>query len=351
MAVTVSPSGLVTAVSPGISTIAAAHQGVSSTTQVTVPAPPPPGNGLRDIPAPFPIGCATVNNFWTLADAVQYKAVAAREFNILTPANQMKWSHVHPTQATYTFANADQHVQFAQANNMKAHGHTLLWHTSNPAWLTNPTVPWTKATLTAVMNGHIDNVVGHFRGKVAIWDVVNEHFTTEGRAFIWNQIIGPEYIELAFRRARLADPAVRLIYNDYDVETVSVKSTAMYNMAVDFKARGVPINGVGLQMHISTNGIDYASFANNMQRFANLGLEVYITEMTVVIAGAGTLATQAEVYRQVMLRCLAQPACKGFQTWGFTDKYGYIPTLKAQILDANYNKKPAYFALQTALAS
>ncbi len=305
----------------------------------------------------FLIGFASANDFWNLSDAATYQEVARAEFNILTPENAMKWDAIHPQQNTYNFSQADRHVQFAQENGMQVHGHTLVWHNQNPSWLTSGS--WTEATLTSVLYDHIDTVMGHYRGQILVWDVVNEAFNEDGsyRASLWYNIIGPEYIELAFRRARAADPSAKLIYNDYNIETINSKSNAVYNMVADFVSRGVPIDGVGFQMHLTSGGLDYNSFAQNMQRFANLGLEIYITEMDVrynLPVSQTDLQNQATIYRNIIDRCLAQPACKALQTWGFTDKYSWVPNTfsgqgAALIFDENYNPKPAYYALQAAL--
>src|SRR5437867_1664652 len=138
----------------------------------------PTGERLRNLAGPFLIGYASVDNFWTLSDTAIYQDTAKAEFNILTPENQMKWGTIHPQQAVYNFGPADQHVLFAQQNNMKVHGHTLVWHNSNPSWLTGGS--WTASTLTTQLYGHIDTVVGHYGGRVALWDVVNESFNEDG---------------------------------------------------------------------------------------------------------------------------------------------------------------------------
>ena len=317
----------------------------------------PSGQRLRALAGNFLIGYASVNNFWSLSDASTYEATASSEFNILTPENQLKWETIHPQQTTYNFAPGDQHVQFAEANGMAVHGHNLVWYQSNPSWLDNGT--WTASTLTAVLYDHIDTVVGHYRGKIALWDVVNEAYNDDGslRSSVWLNNIGRSYIELAFDRAHAADPNAILVYNDYGIETVNSKSNAVYAMAQDFVARGVPLRGIGLQMHVDESGVDLTSLSSNMQRFASLGLNVYITEMDVRLPAspsATDLNNQATVYQNVLDRCLLQPACKGLQMWGFTDKYSWVPGFfpgmgAALIFDANYVAKPAYFALQSRL--
>lgn len=318
------------------------------------------GKGLRDLAGPFLIGYASIDNFDSLGDSATYQDIARREFNILTPENAMKWNAIHPLQATYSFGPADRHVAFARANNMQVHGHALVWHNQNPGWLAGGA--WTEAALTEVLNDHVDTVMGHYRGQVLVWDVVNEAFGDDGefRPSLWFNTIGEDYIELAFRRARAADPDARLIYNDYNIETIGAKSDAVYGLVSDFKSRGVPIDGVGFQMHLTGGGgLDMQDFVKNMQRFSDLDLEIYITEMDVrynTPISEEQLSVQAAIYRDVLNRCLAQPACKALQVWGVTDKYSWVPQFfdgegEALIFDADYRPKPAYFALKSELGT
>jgi endo-1,4-beta-xylanase len=312
----------------------------------------PGGQRLRALAGSFLIGYASMNNFWSVSDAAQYQEVARTEFNFMTPENAMKWDATEPSQNNFTFSQADQHVSFAQNNGMRIHGHTLVWHGQLPGWVANGS--WNSTTLTNVMYNHIDRVMNHWSdGQIYAWDVVNEAFNENGtrRASVFQNVIGSSYIELAFRRARAADPLAKLIYNDYNVETVNSKSTAMYNMVADFKNRGVPIDGVGLQMHLSSGGLDYNSLAQNMQRFANIGVEVYITEMDVGISSTSqsNLQAQANVYSNVLARCKAQPACKALQVWGIPDKYSWRTGENPLLFDNNYNAKPAYYAIQAGL--
>jgi GH35 family endo-1,4-beta-xylanase len=320
---------------------------------------PPTGERLRTLAGKFLVGYASHDNFWTLPDAATYEATASSEFNILTPENQLKFDATEPQQNTFSFAAGDMHVQFAQAHGMEIHGHNLVWHNQLPSWVTGTT--WTAATLTAAMNNHIDNVVGHYKGKIAIWDVVNEGLNDDGtlRTSIWETTIGPQYIALAFQRARTDDPNAILVYNDFNIETVNAKSNALFSMVSTFKQQGIPIDAIGLQMHLTSGGIDISSLTTNMQRFAQLGLQIYITEMDVRYGtpiSTANLQAQATIYQNVLNACLQQPACKGLQTWGFTDKYSWIPGTfpglgDALEFDANYAAKPSYFALQSGLSA
>lgn len=211
-----------------------------------------------------------------------------------------------------------------------------------------------------ILKNHIYTVVGRYRGRIYAWDVVNEAIADDGslRRTIWLEKIGPEYIELAFRWAHEADPNALLFYNDYNAEGLGPKSDAVYNLVKNLLEKGVPIHGVGLQMHVSvewppnTNDI-YA----NIKRLNELGLEVHITEMDVRIREPATdedLIRQAEIYRNVLKVCLNAKNCKAFVMWGFTDRYSWIPFFfsgygSALIFDEDYQPKLAYQYLLTTL--
>lgn len=292
-----------------------------------------------------------------LVNEPTYGDVLQREFNFLTAENAMKWASTHPQQNTYTFNQADAILNFALNNNLAIHGHNLVWQAANPGWLAAGN--FTRDEMIAILADHIDTVAGRYSGSITAWDVVNEAVASNGTlaAGIWRDRLGPDYLDLAFQYARDADPYALLVYNDYGAEGINAKSTGIYNLIADMINRGIPIDGVGLQMHIGTGGINYPSFAQNLQRFADLGLYLFVTEMDVRIQLPATpdkLSAQADVYRNVMDVCLNQPSCLGFQTWGFTDKYSWIPGSypgygAALIFDENYNPKPAYTAVQTEL--
>ncbi len=199
----------------------------------------------------------------TIATDARYDATLRTEFNIVTPENEMKWNAIHPEPTVYNFGPADIIVTFAQQNGMTVRGHNLAWYSQNPAWLTqmcnDPSV--TRDQAIAILRDHIYTVVGHYKGKVAEWDVVNEALNDDGtlRAGCgegqtpWAKMIGSDYLDLAFQFAREADPAAKLFYNDYGGEGLGTKSDAIYNLVAGMKQRGVPVQGVGLQMHVDLN--------------------------------------------------------------------------------------------------
>jgi endo-1,4-beta-xylanase len=246
-----------------------------------------------------------------------------------------------------------------------------LWHKYNPPWLNNG--QFNESQLSELLKEHITTVMKHYAGQVFAWDVVNEAFDAKGgfEQSLWYDKPGigfagrkTAYIEQAFRWARAADPKALLFYNDYDTEGLNAKSDAVYAMVKDFRKRGVPIDGVGIQAHIFNLSLkEISSLAANMKRLAALGVQVHITEMDVALpidakgalVNEADLTRQADIYRFVARACLEQPACTVLQTWGFTDKYswvpGYLKTKGAALpFDQSYQTKPAYDALLEVLA-
>jgi len=289
-----------------------------------------------------------------------YAETLAREFNMLTPENALKFGRTRPSRERYTFQDADAIVAFAQANRMAVRGHTLVWHEVLPRWLTAG--GFTRDELLAILHEHITTVVGRYRGRIVAWDVVNEALGNDGawRNTFWYKTIGPEYVDLAFRWAREADPQARLFYNDYGGEGLGRKSDAVYALVQGMMQRGVPIDGVGLQMHVRSDASpEPAEFAASLQRLAGLGLEVHITEMDVRIKGRVTeeeLARQASICKDMLRVCFTAENCRAFVFWGFTDRHSWIPKYfpgwgAALPFDEAYRAKPAYRALMEALST
>jgi endo-1,4-beta-xylanase len=285
-----------------------------------------------------------------------YGEIAGREFNALTPGNAMKWGSVEPVRGTFDWAEADRIVDFAEAHGQQVRGHTLVWHSQNPGWLDNGT--WTPAQLGQLMKDHIATEVGRYKGRLATWDVVNEPFNEDGtyRQTLWYNGLGADYIAQALTAARAADPAARLYINDYNVEGVNAKSTALYNLVKSLKERGVPIDGVGLQAHLIVGQVP-STLQQNIQRFADLGVDVAITELDIRMqlpSDSAKLTRQAADYKAVVNACVAVARCVGVTVWGFTDSDSWIPDTfpgqgAATPYDENYAPKPAYHAIAEAL--
>ncbi|MGW4498917.1 endo-1,4-beta-xylanase [Micromonospora sp. NPDC004336] len=270
----------------------------------------------------------------------QYVTILDREFNSVVAENEMKWDATEPQQGVFTFGNGDRIVNHAQSRGMSVRGHTLLWHAQQPGWAQNLSG---GALRNAAIN-HVTRVAGNYRGRIHSWDVVNEAFADGGSGARRDsnlQRTGNDWIEAAFRAARAADPGARLCYNDYNTDGVNAKSTAVHNMVRDFKARGVPIDCVGFQSHLGTTlPGDYQA---NLQRFADLGVEVQITELDVAQG-----ANQAGIYAAVTRACLAVARCTGITVWGVRDSDSWRDD-NPLLFDANGARKPAYTATLDAL--
>jgi endo-1,4-beta-xylanase len=299
---------------------------------------------------------AAVNN--GLVREEKYAEVLAREYNLLTTENAMKWSLIQPDRDRYDWADADELVNFAIAHDMKVRGHTLIWQQQMPDWLKYE--EWTREELLAIMNEHITNVVGRYRGRVYAWDVVNEAVIFNGKITtpFWYNEFGSDYIDIAFQTAHEADPDALLFYNDYNAEDMYAKSNAVYQMVKGMKERGIPIDGVGMQFHVELNKLpDLDQVAQNIKRLGDLGLQVHITELDIRIKNPPTqeqLEQQAKNYRDILNVCLDAPNCTAFIMWGMTDKYSWIPVYRegygsALIFDEIYQPKPAFLALLEAL--
>jgi endo-1,4-beta-xylanase len=285
----------------------------------------------------------------------QYNAVAAREFNYLTAEYQMKWNVLQPSRGGFDFGAGDAIAAFAASQGMRIKGHALLWHGATPAWVN----PLSGDELRVAVEQHIRTVAEHYRGRIHAWDVVNEAIADGGgtalRDTVFRQKLGDRYIADAFRAARAADPSALLFYNDYGGEGAGTKSDRIYALLQDLLANGVPIDGVGLQMHISAGGRPSdAAIAGNMRRLARLGLIVHISEMDVRINDApGTdtmkLEAQRAAYKDVVRVCVMEPRCEAITFWGFTDAHTWLAPDRPLLFDASYQSKPAYGGVLDAL--
>jgi endo-1,4-beta-xylanase len=278
-------------------------------------------------------------------------------YDAITAENDMKMYYLRPARDRFEFAVGDAMAAFAEAHGQQVHGHTLVWcnDSSTPGWVRNGT--WTRASLLQVMDEHITTVLSHYRGRVSSWDVVNEALNDDGtrRRCIWSDVIGPDWIELAFRIARRVDPNVRLFYNEVRADTVNAKFEATEALARDFLQRGVPLDGVGLQFHLTDSVPTQARVEEAIRRLGELGLDVHISELDVPIWYLGStleakLARQAAAYRAIAAACQAQPACFRITTWGFTDRYTWrCCNAKPLAFDEEYRPKAAWGAMQEVL--
>ena len=304
---------------------------------------------------PFKIGAAV--NVSLLKSNTRYRALVVKEFNSVTGENAMKFSSLHPAENTWTWTDADYLVDFAAQNGKRVHGHNLNWYKNMPAWVTG--YQGTTAQWEELLKIHIQTVVARYKGKVVSWDVVNEAFEDDGtyRNSIWVQKLGTGYIARAFAYAHEADPDAKLFYNDYGNEYSANKRNAIINMVTTLKNSGVPIHGIGLQMHTQFAQTD-ANLQAAITTAAATGLLVHIAELDIAINTGNnptlTLSTtlanqQAEKYKFIVKTYNAIPKAQqfGITTWNVTDADSWIPGNYSRPdwplpFSAQYERKPAY---------
>ncbi|MFG1703715.1 endo-1,4-beta-xylanase [Nonomuraea sp. M3C6] len=312
---------------------------------------------LRELAQQQGIRIGTAVDIAALRGEADYRKVLNREFTQVTAENAMKWESVEPARGGFTWADADALVENAKRDKQSVRGHTLVWHNQLPAWLTTGVADGTIGDdeLRTILRDHITTQVRRYKGKIRAWDVVNEVVEEDGtmRQSLWLTHLGPGYIADAFRWAHRADPHAKLFINDYNLEWNTPKIETTLSLVKDLQARGVPIDGIGFQGHL---GIQYdypGDWANVMRRFADLGLEVAITELDARMELPVTeekLAKQADYYRRALTDCLSVEACRELTVWGFTDRHSWVPGWfagqgAACLLDENLAPKPAYRAL------
>ena len=278
----------------------------------------------------------------------------SQQFNMVTPGNEMKWDTTEPSNGTFNFGPGDQIVAYAQANGERVRCHNLVWQSQLPSWVSS--LP--ASQVQAAMETHITTEATHYKGECYAWDVVNEPFNSDG-SFVSDPFfnaMGSGYIADALRTAHAADPNAKLYLNDFNIEGENAKSNAMFSLAQSLLAQGVPLNGIGFESHFILGQIP-SDMQANMQRFANLGLDVAVTELDDRItlpATAANLQQQATDFSAVVKDCLAVSRCVGVTQWAVGDADSWVPgTFSGQgaatMFDQNYNPKPAFTAVQNAL--
>jgi endo-1,4-beta-xylanase len=335
----------------------------------------PASDSLRDLAAAIGlrIGSAIIPQD---INTPAWAAVAASQFSVVTPGNEMKWQVVEPTQGVFDWTGADNLVAFAKTNHQLVRGHTLCWHNQLPDWLTtgvsNGTI--SSSQLRSLLQQHIYTEVGRYRGRIWQWDVCNEFLTDSNPSQVdptnfWIANAGPGIIADAFRWARQADPHALLFYNDYNIggeDGSNAKSDAAFALVQQLLDDGVPIDGVGNQGHLDTQyGWNPQLLQQDIERYASIGLKVAITEADVrtfvnnatdqVPTDNLALFAQPFEFSEMMKAALAVPELISFTVWGFTDADSWVPGFftgegYATIYDVNLNPKPAYYALQSDLA-
>ncbi|MFC6451378.1 endo-1,4-beta-xylanase [Cellulomonas gelida] len=283
---------------------------------------------------------------YKLSDST-YSSIANREFNMITAENEMKMDATEPNQGQFNFSQGDQILNWARQNGKQVRGHALAWYSQQPSWMQR----MEGSSLRTAMINHVNGVASYYKGKIYAWDVVNEAFadgSSGGRRDSNLQRTGNDWIEVAFRTARTADPGAKLCYNDYNIDDWShAKTQGVYNMVRDFKSRGVPIDCVGLQSHFNPQSPVPSNYQTTISSFAALGVDVQITELD--IEGSGS--SQADNYRRVVQACLNVARCTGITVWGVRDTDSWRSSGTPLLFDGNGNKKQAYTATLDTLNS
>jgi endo-1,4-beta-xylanase len=304
-----------------------------------------------------------------------YTLMFASQASILVAENSMKWGPLRPSADKFDFTQADRMMRFAALAGQRVRGHNLCWHQSVPGWLKATA---NKDNARQILTQHIETVVGHFRGRLQSWDVVNEAINPPDglpdgmRKTMWLDLIGPDYVELAFRTTAAADPGVKLTYNDYSIELDTpaqiAKRDAVLAMLRRFKAKGVPIHAVGVQSHLEATGPQPGKgLVEFIREAAKMNLEVFITEMDVnthAVAGDADAqdAAVAAVYRDYLRLVLAEPNVPIALTWGFDSGHSWLNNLHGDQnkradgtrerplpFDDNLKPTPAFFAFRDAI--
>ncbi|XXX74488.1 endo-1,4-beta-xylanase [Sorangium sp. So ce134] len=297
-----------------------------------------------------------------------YKRVAAAEHNYVTAENEMKWDSLEPNPGSFNWGGADNIVNWAMSNGMQVKGHTLVWHNQLPGWANS--LSGATAVEQAIRR-HIEGVMGHFKDRVHHWDVVNEAVITDSdtgvgnprmRPSVFFNALGERFIDLAFEIAREQDPDAKLYYNDYSIDALNDKADYVYEMIKGMVERGVPIDGVGFQMHIGppNNEAGGADVAANLKRFSDLGLEVLISEMDINrCGGVVTAEEQLTYYHDIVEACFSLPKCVGITFWGINDGRSWLnswsgalcngQSSQSLLFNDQYQKKETYNKVLDAL--
>src|SRR5215469_8709884 len=339
------------AVSATVATVAS--MAIGSTAAQAALAPGTPLKTLAQAAGGRYFGSDMTGNLLSQSTVTQLQS---QQFDMVTPGNEMKWDTTEPSNGTFNFSPGDQIVSYAKSNGEQVRCHNLVWQSQLPSWVSS--LPSNQ--VQSAMETHITTEAGHYKGECYAWDVVNEPFNSDG-SFVSDPFfnaMGSGYIADALRTAHAADPNAKLYLNDYNIEGQNAKSNAMYSLAQSLLAQGVPLNGIGFESHFILGQIP-SDMQANMQRFANLGLDVAVTELDDRIAlpaSSANLQQQATEFSAVVQDCLKVSRCVGVTQWAVGDADSWVPGAfsgqgAATMFDQNYNPKPAFTAVQNTLAA
>ncbi|RYO98088.1 hypothetical protein DL764_007189 [Monosporascus ibericus] len=282
------------------------------------------------------------------------------EFGQTTPTNGQKWLFTEPEQGVFNFTEGDIVASIAEENGQLLRCHALVWHSQLAPWVEETT--WTPEALRGVIVEHVTRVMEHYKGQCYAWDVVNEALEEDGtyRESIFYQVLGDEYIKLAFKTAAEVEPDVKLYYNDYNLESPGPKADGVLRIVRMLQDEGIKVDGVGMQAHFRAH--DAPTLDEQlavMKSYAALGVEVAVTELDVRIqlpVNETSLAWQAEAYKNTAIACMRVRECVGITLWDFYDPFSWVPYVfegeGAPLLwFEDFSKHPAYFSVIEAFAN
>ena len=345
----------------------AAIAGASSAAAVLRPSILDEGQGLRDFASMRGIAYGTAAGSYQLRDG-DFTGVLAREAAILVPEYELKRGVIEPRRGQFDFSGVDSLLAFADKHGMHLRGHPLVWHKRNPVWLEADVL---AARDTRLITDYVAKVVGHFRGRINSWDVVNECIAPENgrkdglRDDFWLKAFGPSYIDEAYRAAREADPDALLVYNDWGCEAGEAVNDRFRAATLSFLesalSRGVPIQGLGLQGHLAAFGpmVDQRKLRDFLEAVASMNLRILVTEHDVDDSGGPSDIGErdravADASRRFLDVILANRATTAILTWGLSDRFleppswrqrlaGYSPRMLP--IDADLRRKPMWHAM------
>jgi endo-1,4-beta-xylanase len=337
--------------------------------------------GLAELASMHNLTIGTEFNIDQAMNNENYQTTMNSNFNVAA-LSDFSWKGYWLGPGQYDFSNLDREVNYAVSKGWRVRAMHLVWGDRNsaiPDWLINS--QFTRDEYIKILEQHVKTLVNRYKGKIQEWSIANEY---SSRTFygppgeFWNEKIGPEYIEMSFRWAREADPNGILIFNDNNNESPRDSITSwvfdkMYYTVKDLKAKGVPIDVVGMQMHLLLRKWNNSvirpkkeDVIATMHKFSDLGVKIYITEFDVDLHDrAGTpeerLQFQANIYRDMLEACLESSVCESFTIWGVSDSTSWLtqtcqeawcvnePDADPLLFDRDYNPKPAYFTVRDVL--
>ena len=305
-----------------------------------------------------------------------YPRVLAGEFNSVVVEHHLKWAPLchslpgpladeSPTDrlGRYDFHYSDYVVDWALRNDMKVKGHVLVWHVTTPEFVKD----FSAQEMKEQIKRHIFTTMGHYKGRIQVWDVVNESLAPDGTLAknMFLEKLGPGYIEQCFRWAHEADPTATLLYNDNKVEGVgSAKSEGFYKLLAELKRRDVPVHGCGIQAHFNAAGVGLnrpptpRQVKEQIHRLGQLGLTVNISEMDVRVSKLPPnlrQPAQKQIYHDIIAAALTEPAFDGVWLWGFTDRHTWVTHFyyddEPLVYDEDYGRKEAFYGLRDAFTT